>query len=359
MFTKISLLKVSAGASLLEHKLAVQDFVIAADNAFYKAQGLAMLVPLHKMMAIELKLTVPAMVPKASVAPAPTPISAALLIRHMPSISYVAEPSGPPMHLYSELSLQEQEEVCAVKSKEKAKVVEEDDDNEDEATQMLRKELENFVVPITCGQCVANNMAEECWYLTEGFKGKGKSKALITKSEQTGAKRAFKSKETVASDSNKEEEEERVCMIKKIKHKHVKELIGVSKRKEVGLQMAVASKTPMAGPLCSISEPVVLIPSMPKSVPKVSVVLTTPVAGPSTLQTILSSVPKTIATAPKPVSVMSTGKLAIEGGSVIKDPFMVRQFKLVGIEESGTPIINQATEVSSGKVAGDAMQETL
>ncbi|KAG6859998.1 hypothetical protein C0995_000704 [Termitomyces sp. Mi166 len=48
MFTKTFLLKVLAGASLLEHELAAQDFVIAANNVFYKAQELVMLVPLHK-----------------------------------------------------------------------------------------------------------------------------------------------------------------------------------------------------------------------------------------------------------------------------------------------------------------------
>ncbi|KAG6881324.1 hypothetical protein C0995_002290, partial [Termitomyces sp. Mi166 len=36
---------------------------------------------------------------------------------------------------------------------------------------------------------------------------------------------------------------------------------------------------------------------------------------------------------------------AIKGGSVFKDPFMVRQFKLAGTEESRVLIINQVTEV--------------
>ncbi|KAG6859834.1 hypothetical protein C0995_003197 [Termitomyces sp. Mi166 len=195
----------------------------------------------------------------------------------------------------------------------------------------------------------------------EGFKGKRKSKALIANSEQMGTKRAFKSKEMVKSNSKEKEEEERVCMIKKIKHKHIEELIGASKRKEVvELQTTVASKMPVAGPLHSISK-LVLISSMTKSVLKMLVVSTTPIAGPSNMWTVPSSAPKIITTAsvPKPAPVTSTGKPAIKGASIIKDPFMVRQCKLAGTEESGVLIINQVTEVSVGKVAGAAMQETL
>ncbi|KAG6869823.1 hypothetical protein C0995_000283 [Termitomyces sp. Mi166 len=36
---------------------------------------------------------------------------------------------------------------------------------------------------------------------------------------------------------------------------------------------------------------------------------------------------------------------AVKGGFIFKDPFMVRQFKLVGTEKSGALIINQMTEV--------------
>ncbi|KAG6870512.1 hypothetical protein C0995_012480, partial [Termitomyces sp. Mi166 len=57
-----------------------------------------------------------------------------------------------------------------------------------------------------------------------------------------GAERAFKSKETVESYSDKEEEEKRVCTIKKIKCKHIEELIGMSKgKKAVELQTMVAT----------------------------------------------------------------------------------------------------------------------
>ncbi|KAG6853767.1 hypothetical protein C0995_007045, partial [Termitomyces sp. Mi166 len=49
MAPKISLLNVSPDACLLEHELAAQKFIIAADAVFLKAQGLVTLVPLHKM----------------------------------------------------------------------------------------------------------------------------------------------------------------------------------------------------------------------------------------------------------------------------------------------------------------------
>ncbi|KAG6858816.1 hypothetical protein C0995_013721, partial [Termitomyces sp. Mi166 len=100
-------------------------------------------------MAIELESTMPIVVPKPVMNPAPTPVSA----------------------LLSELSLQEQEEVHAEppsqrsvprnKGKGKAKAME-DDDNKEEATQKFRKELEDFVVPttlITAGTRLANVLA--------------------------------------------------------------------------------------------------------------------------------------------------------------------------------------------------------
>ncbi|KAG6892096.1 hypothetical protein C0995_005350, partial [Termitomyces sp. Mi166 len=49
MAPKISLLTVSPDAGLLECEYAAQKFIVAADAVFLKAQGLAMLVPLHKM----------------------------------------------------------------------------------------------------------------------------------------------------------------------------------------------------------------------------------------------------------------------------------------------------------------------
>ncbi|KAG6892252.1 hypothetical protein C0995_004635, partial [Termitomyces sp. Mi166 len=46
------------------------------------------------------------------------------------------------------------------------------------------------------------------FFVLEGYKGKGKAKALVEDSETTGAKRSFKSRELVDSDSDKEEEED-------------------------------------------------------------------------------------------------------------------------------------------------------
>ncbi|KAG6860145.1 hypothetical protein C0995_015223 [Termitomyces sp. Mi166 len=67
------------------------------------------------------------------------------------------------------------------------------------------------------------------FFVVEGLKTKGKSKVIAA--EKTGAKHAFKFKETVNSNSNKDDKEERVHVIKKIKCKHVKEPVGKGKRK--------------------------------------------------------------------------------------------------------------------------------
>ncbi|KAG6859711.1 hypothetical protein C0995_005190 [Termitomyces sp. Mi166 len=484
MAPKISLLNVFPDACLLECELTAQKFIIAADAVFLKAQGLAMLVPLHKTvfgllkgllddwhllnlttiewlhkaevhqacinlwslnkqapwaaefgktvvswehaistieqiklmhfekMVIELELTAPSAAPTTVMNPAPTPVSASLSIQHVPSIPYIADPSSLPMHLHSELLLQEQEEVRATtlslmqeppsrqsvprnKGKGKAKAMEDDDDKE-EATQKFRKELEDLVVPRICDRCIANNMADHCWYLTgerpcwrcyrkskgclwngigvrtqkkhpplfvlimakhiklvqaakafleqqgkssqffvlEGYKGKGKAKALLGDSEQAGAKQSFKLSDLVDSDSNEEEEKDRVCVIKKIKREHVEKPTGTKKKKEI-IELdeeveIVVPKAPVAGPSRPTSKPVVLVPSMPKPVPK----------------PIIVSAPKPAAAAAlsTPVSV-KPARPAIKGGFVFKDPFMVRQFKLAGTEESGVLIINQVTEV--------------
>ncbi|KAG6898445.1 hypothetical protein C0995_009713 [Termitomyces sp. Mi166 len=205
------------------------------------------------------------------------------------------------------------------------------------------------------------------FFILEGYKGKGKVKALVEDSEPTGAKQSFKSRELVDSDSDKEEEEDRlrelvdsnsdkeeeedrVHTIKKIKHKHIEELTGTKRRKEI-MELdneveIVASKIPAAGPSCPASKPIVLVASTSKFVPKPIVMLASPVAGPSTAPIASSSAPKPVAAAAlsKPTPAISAGP-AVKGGSIFKDPFMVRHFKLAGTEESGALIINQATEV--------------
>ncbi|KAG6875503.1 hypothetical protein C0995_008240, partial [Termitomyces sp. Mi166 len=50
MAPKILLLTVSPDTGLLEHEYAAQKFIVAADAVFLKAQGLATLAPLHKMV---------------------------------------------------------------------------------------------------------------------------------------------------------------------------------------------------------------------------------------------------------------------------------------------------------------------
>ncbi|KAG6871614.1 hypothetical protein C0995_002382 [Termitomyces sp. Mi166 len=268
----------------------------------------------------------------------------------------------------------------------------EDDDNDEEATQKLRKEPEDFVVPTTFDdKLLVSLLPPPSEYyegdigllrgakISGGRKGditlvlsamralvlekngadtrdKGK-KALLGDSEQVGTQQSFKSMELVDSDSDKEEEEDRVHIIKKIKHKHVEEPTGTRKRKEI-IELdkeveIVVLKTPVAEPLHQTSKPIVLVPSMPKPVPKPIIALASPVAGPSTASIVPSSVPKpaTAAALSKPAPVKSAGP-TVKECFIYKDPFMVKQFKLVGTEESGMLIINQATEVS-------ATQETM
>ncbi|KAG6893938.1 hypothetical protein C0995_015563, partial [Termitomyces sp. Mi166 len=108
----------------------------------------------------------------------------------------------------------------------------------------------------------------------------------------------------------------------------------------------VVSKIPAVGPSRPTSKPIVLVPSTSKFVPKLIVTLASPLAGPSTAPIASSSAPKPVAAAAlsKPTPAKSAGP-AVKGGSIFKDPFMVRRFKLAGTEESGVLIINQVTEV--------------
>ncbi|KAG6858374.1 hypothetical protein C0995_000450 [Termitomyces sp. Mi166 len=108
----------------------------------------------------------------------------------------------------------------------------------------------------------------------------------------------------------------------------------------------VAAKIPAVGPSRPASKPIVLVPGTSKFIPKPIITLASPVAGPSTAPIASSSAPKpvTAAALSKPAPAKSVGP-AVKGGSVFKDPFMVRRFKLAGTEESGALIINQVTEV--------------
>ncbi|KAG6892524.1 hypothetical protein C0995_003319, partial [Termitomyces sp. Mi166 len=104
----------------------------------------------------------------------------------------------------------------------------------------------------------------------------------------------------------------------------------------------VASKIPAAGPSRPTSKPIVLVPSASKFIPKPIVMLASPVAGPSTAPIASSSTPKPVAASAlsKPTPAKSAGP-AVKGGSIFKDPFIVRRFKLAGTEESRALIINQ------------------
>ncbi|KAG6882724.1 hypothetical protein C0995_013932, partial [Termitomyces sp. Mi166 len=163
-----------------------------------------------------------------------------------------------------------------------------------------------------------------------GYKGKGKAKALLEDSEPTSAKQSFKLRELVDSDSDKEEEEDRVHVIKKIKRDHVEEPTGAKRRKEI-MELddeveIVASKILVAGPSRPTSKPIILVPGASKFIPKPIITLASPVAGPSTAPIASSSAPKPVAVAAlsKPVPAKSVSP-AVKGGSVFKDPFMATE----------------------------------
>ncbi|KAG6899253.1 hypothetical protein C0995_006504 [Termitomyces sp. Mi166 len=94
----------------------------------------------------------------------------------------------------------------------------------------------------------------------------------------------------------------------------------------------VAAKIPAAGPLHPASKPIVLVPGASKFVPKPIVTLAFPVAGPSTAPIASSSTPK-------PVTVLPYPSLHLQNLC----------FKLVGTEESGALIVNQAIEVPAAQ----------
>ncbi|KAG6898950.1 hypothetical protein C0995_007655 [Termitomyces sp. Mi166 len=432
-------------------------------------------------MAIELESSVPMVALQPIVNPAPTPVSATSLIQRVPSVPYIADPSSLPMHSCryrskknsgAFLSPQKHSSRWLApqnKGKGKAKVTEDDNDDK-ETAQKLRKELEDFVVPTTfddkllasllpppseyfegdsglpqgakisggrkgditlvspatralvlekngtiaivvllttwlitagiqlasvlAGTVIASQKAAcgmvtqkkrpplaalvmtkriklvqaakaflewqgkpSQFFVLERYKGKGKAKALVEDSEPTGAKRSFKSRELVDSDSDKEEEEDRVCTIKKIKHKHVEEPTGAKRRKEI-MELdneveIVASKIPAAGPLHPTSKPIVLVPSTSKFIPKPIVMLASPVAGSSIVPIASSSTPKLVAAAAlsKPTPAKYAGT-AVKGGSIFKDPFIATEVLVtqgtLRSEESGNEDAESNDDDSDG-----------
>ncbi|KAG6899244.1 hypothetical protein C0995_006510 [Termitomyces sp. Mi166 len=128
-------------------------------------------------MAIELEPTAPIVAPKTVMDPAPTPVSTT---------------SSSTLLLTQEHSWWS---VPCNKGKGKAKATEDDEDKESEATQKLRKELEDFVVPTKHIKLVQAAKAfleqqdkSSQFFILEGYKGKRKAKALLGDSEQMGAK---------------------------------------------------------------------------------------------------------------------------------------------------------------------------
>ncbi|KAG6894645.1 hypothetical protein C0995_013923, partial [Termitomyces sp. Mi166 len=201
MAPKILLLTVSPDACLLERKYAAQKFIVAANAVFLKAQGLAMLAPLHKTAFglleglldnwRQLNLTTIEWLRKAEVHQAciniwslnkQAPWAAEfgkmvvswehaistieqIKLMHFEKMAIELESSMPMVALQPIMNLaltsvsttssgalllpqecSSQWPVPQNKGKGKAKAMEDDDDDE-EMAQKLRKELEEFVAP--------------------------------------------------------------------------------------------------------------------------------------------------------------------------------------------------------------------
>ncbi|KAG6859314.1 hypothetical protein C0995_009764, partial [Termitomyces sp. Mi166 len=120
------------------------------------------------------------------------------------------------------------------------------------------------------------------FFVLEGYKGKGKVKALLGDSD-AGSKHLFKLR-NVDSNSEAEEEEDQVHKIKRIKHKHVeKKLTGARTRKEAANLdevEIVVPRAPVAGPSHLASKPIVWVPHAPRPISRSIVMLVSPVAGP-------------------------------------------------------------------------------
>ncbi|KAG6882944.1 hypothetical protein C0995_013403 [Termitomyces sp. Mi166 len=177
-----------------------------------------------------------------------------------------------------------------------------------------------------------------------------------------GAKRSFKLRELVDSNSDEEEEEDRVRMIKKIKREHIEELTGAKRRKEI-MELddeveIVVSKIPVAGPSRLTSKPIVLVPSASKFISKPIVTLASPVAGPSAVPIASSSAPKPAAAAAlsKPAPAKSAGP-AVKGGFIFKDSFMATEVLAtqgtLHSEESGNEDAEGDNDDSDGGDGGD------
>ncbi|KAG6899307.1 hypothetical protein C0995_006373, partial [Termitomyces sp. Mi166 len=121
------------------------------------------------------------------------------------------------------------------------------------------------------------------FFVLEGYKGKGKVKALLGDSG-AGSKRSFKLRD-VDSNSEAEEEEVQVHEIKRIKRKHVeKKLTSARMRKkaaDLDKVKIVEPRALVAGPLHLASKPIVWVPHVPRPISRLIVTLVLLVAGPS------------------------------------------------------------------------------
>ncbi|KAG6897562.1 hypothetical protein C0995_010328 [Termitomyces sp. Mi166 len=135
------------------------------------------------------------------------------------------------------------------------------------------------------------------FFVLEGYKGKGKVKALLGDSS-AGSKHLFKLRD-VDSDSKVEEEEDQVHKIKRIKREHVEKKLTSARTCQETADLdevkIVEPRAPVAGPLCLASKPIVWVPHVPRPISRSIVTLVSPVTGSSSLLVVnqASKVPDT------------------------------------------------------------------
>ncbi|KAG6886486.1 hypothetical protein C0995_007417 [Termitomyces sp. Mi166 len=121
------------------------------------------------------------------------------------------------------------------------------------------------------------------FFVLEGYKGKGKAKALLG-DFGAGSKCLFKLRD-VDSDSEAEEEEDWVHKIKRIEREHVEKKLTSARTCKEATDLdkveIVEPRAPVAGPLHLASKPIVWVPHAPRPISRLIVMPVSPVTGPS------------------------------------------------------------------------------
>ncbi|KAG6901016.1 hypothetical protein C0995_002237 [Termitomyces sp. Mi166 len=359
MVPKISLLKISADASLLEHEHAAQEFIVAANAVFFKAQGLATLAPLYELAFGLLEglldnwclLNLDSVEWRCKAEVCQACVNLWSLNKQVPWCAKLGKMVMSWEHAIStieqirlmhfEKMVIELEPTMPVVA---PRTVMDLAPTPASATSLIQHApsipyiVDPSSLPISS---TLPSTQEPSQQAAPHNKGKGKAKAMEDDEDKEGEAPQKLRKELEDFVVLTKFDDKLLASLLPLPSEYYEGDIGViialltTWLINVGTQLAnILAGTVVANP--KTSKPMVLVSSMPKPIPRPIVALASPVAGPSTA----------------PIVPSSASKPAVKGGFISKDPFMVRQFKLVGTEESSALIINQVIEVA-------VTQETL